>query len=179
MNRIMTTFIIVSSLVAAGCGSGAGAGGGDVLGHPRWFLFLTWVVWDPADIQVKVRRSYTSEGVTCHLGHNNCDNVNSSGVTVPSGWEPGMVDSCWLPTQADGRGGICGVLPPTEDCSTCPAGQCACMPTCGTYAPGTLRVWSMDDPRYKYLGDPTEVNYTGSGGYVCLPNVDPYVIPCS
>ena len=118
---------------------------------------------------------YTASGVFGYIGHNICANVYENSVPIPTGFEPGT-SFCWRATQADGRGGICGV---ELDCSLCTQGTCACMPACGTYAPGTLRVWSADDPRYAYKGDPAGINYAGSGGFVCLPNVDPYVIPCS
>jgi hypothetical protein len=113
---------------------------------------------------------YTSSGVTAALGPNNCTTT-----TIVMGWEPGM-SLCWPATESGGRGGICGVL--TTGCESYPAGTCASMPACGTYAPGTLRVWSMDDPRYKYLGDPATYGNAGTGGYVCLPNAAPYVVPC-
>ena len=116
---------------------------------------------------------YTASGVTAALGRNIC----ASGI--PMGWEPGL-SLCWPATQADGRGGICGVLPAsaTPPCAAYAPGTCGPMPACGTYAPGTLRVWSMDDPRYSYKGDPASFGNAGTGGYICLPNVAPYVIPC-
>lgn len=113
---------------------------------------------------------YTSSGVKAALGPNNC-----SKSPIIMGWEPGTA-LCWVATEAGGRGGICGVV--VDNCSSYPAGTCAPMPTCGTYAPGTLRVWSMDDPRYQYLGDPYGPLNAGTGGYVCLPNNAPYVVPC-
>ena len=180
MNRLMTTFIL-SLVVASGCDSGTGEvdvpDGGVVVTRTDAGVVLD-IPTTPFPYAGTVASDYTASGVTGYLGHNNCANIYADSVLVPAGWEPGT-EFCWRATQADGRGGICGVVPPTGNCSTCQPGQCACMPTCGTYAPGTLRVWSVDDSRYSYKGDPATFNSAGSGGYVCLPNVDPYVVPCA
>jgi len=124
----------------------------------------------PFPYEGSLASAYTSSGVRAELGHNAC----ATG-TVAQGWEPGTA-LCWPATEAKGRGGICGVL--AAGCSGYPAGTCAPLPACGTYAPGTLRVWSEDDARYQYLGDPTTSVSSGTGGYVCLPNTAAYVIPC-
>jgi hypothetical protein len=128
---------------------------------------------------------YTAGGVTAALGPNPC--VYPRGAV---GFEPGSTLVCWPPTEPAGRGGLCGVLPVSAagygdasvvfpSCSSYAPGTCVPVPACGTtFAPGTVRVWSMDDPRYDYLGDPAGFDHAGSSGYVCLPNVVPYVVPC-
>lgn len=170
MNRLMTTFIL-SLVVASGCDSGTGEvdvpDGGSVVTRTDAGVVLD-IPTTPFPYAGTVASDYTASGVTGYLGHNNCVNIYADSVKVPAGFEPGT-EFCWRATQADGRGGICGA---ELDCSLCTQGVCACMPACGTYAPGTLRVWSVDDSRYTYRGDV-------SGGYVCLPNVEPYVVPCS
>jgi hypothetical protein len=106
------------------------------------------------------------------LGYNYCVRA-----TVTSGWDPSIspgnavapavviVSSvCYPPTEASGRGGVCGAVP-----------------ACGTYAAGTILVWSEDDPRFIYQGNAlqTDSAHPNGGGYLCLPNNVPYVVPCS
>ena len=102
------------------------------------------------DAVADARDGYTSAGVTAHLGTNPCIEYYSAHGYDAVGWLP----------AASGNG-------------TCYTSQgiCGSKPSCGTYAPGALFVWNATDARYKYLGDP-------SGGYVCLPNDAPYVVPC-
>ena len=154
---------------------------------------------------------YTATGVVAAMGPNPCpwSYDCAANKRACQGWNPAAnvalgERSCWPATEAGGRGGICGVVLATDpnQCSIYLAGTCVSMPTCGTYAPGTLRVWSMGtmtvdaataafdsahgeavpttESRYIYRGDPaqTPTAYVGTTGYICLPNVDPYVIPC-
>ena len=101
------------------------------------------------DALADARDGYTDKGVTANLGVNLC-----AGYYAAKGETAG-----WLPAAS--ANGTCYVK----------EGVCGDRPACGTYAPGALEVWNATDARYRYLGDP-------SGGYVCLPNDRPYVVPC-
>jgi hypothetical protein len=144
--------------------------------------------------QATTASSYTASGVIAVLGPNACASGTSTACAAGQGdclgWEPGT-RYCWPATETGGRGGVCGVI--VNSCSNYVDGTYGAMPACGTYAPGTLRVWSMGaatvdastgafdaahgiaipstEPQYLYKGDPT-------GGYICLPNAAPYTIPC-
>ena len=185
------SIVVVSILVFGGCDGGGSEGGG--LTTPPY------VGTTLAD--------YTNSGVVAALGANPCSWAYDCSATKRAcqGWNPSE-NSCWAATEDGGRGGICGVVRAIDpvQCSSYPAGTCSSMPACGTYAPGTLSIWSMgtitvdaataayDDAhgeavpttesRYMYKGDPPRSDpraYAGTTGYICLPNVDPYVIPCS
>jgi len=102
---------------------------------------------------------YTDNGVTLYLGANPCAQfADAHGEAAHGGgWNPsvgGIYGTCFNPSTSTATSGICG---PT--------------PVCGAYSPGTLLIWDAKDPRFLYLGDP-------SGGYICLPNDVPYIVPC-
>jgi cysteine-rich repeat protein len=102
---------------------------------------------------------YTMDGVTLNLGANQCAAyADGRGEAAHGGgWDPstgGIFGTCFKPSTSTATNGICGPSP-----------------VCGVYAPGTLLIWDAKDPRFQYLGDPT-------GGYICLPNGGPYVVPC-
>ena len=155
-----------------------------------------------------VASDYTSKGVTANLGRIQCGGgfepggsatsstltcwpatevsgrggicgviskvvtYTTGGVTTSLSVCSASMDQYYMSAFDESHNGpLAGLFPYTP-------GTCAPMPACGTYAPGTLRVWSMDDPRYSYLGDPLSFGHAGSTGYICLPNIVPYVIPC-
>jgi hypothetical protein len=183
------SIVIVGMLVLGGCDGGGSSGGG-----------LTTPPYAGTTLA-----DYTADGVVAALGSNPCPWSYDCSATKRAcqGWNPAD-PSCWAATEAGGRGGICGVVLATGpyQCSAYQAGTCTSMPACGTYAPGTLSIWSMGtitvdaatavydnahgeavpttESRYIYKGDPANVptGDPGTTGYICLPNVDPYTIPC-
>lgn len=156
MKHLLT--IVALLFVAAGCDSEMGNGqdvpdgGAPTLGPGRG-SDAGVAKSDTMPSLQDAKPGYTANGVFVNFGSNPCG--ISNGTTQCQGWDT-TSGKCYASTTV----------------SACPtSGICAVAPACGTYAPGTLLIWSSTDPRFHYLDDP-------SGGNICLPNTTPYVVPC-